>query len=89
VVSLVFSLSSPSCGLSCYQSVSRSSVWEQPLRHVHGSDILSQRVEFRRRTRPIGSLTNADSLNRIAYGIFSIISRMWEDTCLSQFTQNS
>ena len=46
-------------------------------------------VEVRRRTRPIGSFTNTDSLNRIAYGIFWIINRMWEDTCLNQFTQSS
>jgi transposase-like protein len=45
--------------------------------------------EVRRRTRPIGSFTNARSIDRIAYGIFWIINRMWEDTCLSQFTQNS
>jgi putative transposase len=46
-------------------------------------------VEVRRRTRPIGSFTNARSIDRIAYGIFWIINRMWEDTCLKQFTQNS
>ena len=45
--------------------------------------------EVRRRTRPIGSFTNTKSLDRIAYGIFWIINRMWEDTCLTQFTQNS
>lgn len=45
--------------------------------------------EVRRRTRPIGSFTNKRSLDRIAYGIFWIINRMWEDTCLTQFTQNS
>jgi transposase-like protein len=45
--------------------------------------------EVRRRTRPIGSFTNSKSIDRIAYGIFWIINRMWEDTCLTQFTQNS
>jgi putative transposase len=46
-------------------------------------------VEVRRRTRPIGSFKNTKSLDRIAYGIFWTINRMWEDTCLTQFTQNS
>jgi transposase-like protein len=45
--------------------------------------------EVRRRTRPIGSFTNTKSLDRIAYGIFWIINRMWEDTCLPDFTRNS
>jgi transposase-like protein len=45
--------------------------------------------EVRRRTRPIGSFTNSRSLDRIAYGIFWIINRMWEDTCLEEFTHNS
>jgi len=46
-------------------------------------------VEVRRRTRPIGSFTNTRSVDRIAYGIFWIINRMWEDRTLVQFTQNS
>lgn len=45
--------------------------------------------EVRRRTRPIGSFTNARSIDRITYGIFWIINRMWEDKCLIQFTHNS
>lgn len=45
--------------------------------------------EVRRRTRPIGSFTNARSLDRITYGIFWIINRMWEDKRLEHFTQNS
>jgi hypothetical protein len=32
---------------------------------------------------------NSNTLDRIAYGIFWIINRMWEDTCLAGFTQNS
>jgi putative transposase len=36
-----------------------------------------------------GSFTNTSSLDRIAYGIFWIINRMWEDTCLTGFTQSS
>jgi len=45
--------------------------------------------EVRRRTRPIGSFTNTKSINRIAYGIFWIINRMWEDKPRIQFTHNS
>jgi len=45
--------------------------------------------EVRRRTRPIGSFTNTKSINRIAYGIFWIINRMWEDKPRTQFTHNS
>ena len=45
--------------------------------------------EVRRRTRPIGSFTNTRSIDRITYGIFWIINRMWEDTCLANFTHNS
>jgi transposase-like protein len=46
-------------------------------------------VEVRRRTRPIGSLNNTKSLDRIAYGIFWIINRMWEDICLTSLPHNS
>ncbi len=42
--------------------------------------------EVRRRTRPIGSFTNSKSLDRIAYGIFWIINRHWEDKHLKHFT---
>lgn len=45
--------------------------------------------EVRKRTRPIGSFTNTESLNRIAYGIFWIINRHWEDKRLTHFTHNS
>ena len=45
--------------------------------------------EVRRRTRPIGSFTNTKSIDRITYGIFWIINRMWEDKRLANFTHNS
>jgi transposase-like protein len=46
-------------------------------------------VEVRRRTKIIGAFTNAKSIDRITYGVFWIINRMWEDTRLEPFTQNS
>jgi transposase-like protein len=46
-------------------------------------------VEVRRRTRPIGTFTNAGSIDRITYGIFWIINRHWERIRLAHFTQNS
>jgi transposase-like protein len=64
-----------------------------PLRHritIRTSNPIERLfVEVRRRTRPIGSFTNTKSLDRIAFGIFWIINRMWEDTCLTDFTHNS
>jgi len=45
-------------------------------------------VEVRRRTKIMGSFTNARSIDRVTFGVFWIINRMWEGTRLEHFTQN-
>ena len=45
-------------------------------------------VEVRRRTKIMGAFTNARSIDRITYGVFWIINRMWKGTRLEHFTQN-
>jgi len=46
-------------------------------------------VEVGRRTKIMGSFTNAGSIDRITFGVFWIINTMLEGTRLEHFTQNS
>jgi putative transposase len=44
--------------------------------------------EIRRRTNPIGVFTNAESTERIMYGVSKNLNANWEEGPLPQFQQN-
>ena len=45
--------------------------------------------EIRRRTRPMSCFQNADSVDRIIYGVIAHLNNNWKEKSLFQFTQNS
>jgi len=57
-------------------------------RQIRTTNIIERSFrEVRRRTRPIGCLTNLDSLSRIIFAIFNRLNSKWQRKPLSQFTQ--
>jgi transposase-like protein len=46
-------------------------------------------VEVRRRTRPMGTFQNKESMERILYAVFAYLNGNWEDRPLAFFTQIS
>ena len=57
-------------------------------RQIRTTNIIERSFrEVRRRTRPIGCLTNLDSLSRIIFAIFSRLNSKWQRNPLIQFTQ--
>lgn len=57
-------------------------------RQIRTTNIIERAFrEVRRRTRPMGCLTNTDSVSRIIYAIFHRLNSKWQDKPLTQFTQ--
>ncbi|MFA5320598.1 MAG: IS256 family transposase [Candidatus Omnitrophota bacterium] len=57
-------------------------------RQIRTTNIIERSFrEVRRRTRPIGCLTNLDSLSRIIFAIFNRLNSKWQRKPLPQFTQ--
>ncbi len=58
-------------------------------RQIRTTNIIERSFrEVRRRTRPMGCLTNNDSVSRIIYAIFNRLNAKWQDKPLIQFTQS-
>jgi putative transposase len=57
-------------------------------RQIRTTNIIERSLrEVRRRTRPMGCLTNNDSVSRIIYAVFNRLNSKWQDKPLTQFTQ--
>lgn len=57
-------------------------------RQIRTTNIIERSFrEVRRRTRPMGCLTNNDSVSRIIYAIFNRLNSKWQEKPLIQFTQ--
>jgi transposase-like protein len=57
-------------------------------RQIRTTNIIERSFrEVRRRTRPMGCLSNYDSVSRIIYAIFNRLNSKWQEKPLRQFTQ--
>lgn len=57
-------------------------------RQIRSTNIIERSFrEVRRRTKPMGCLTNNDSVSRIIYAIFNRLNSKWLEKPLTQFTQ--
>lgn len=57
-------------------------------RQIRTTNIIERAFrEVRRRTRPMGCLSNNDSVSRIIYAVFNRLNSKWQEKPLMQFTQ--